>query len=109
MALMGLTREEAADFVGAEPTATGPRRVEVLAFCSEAVRLFTRLGRQWRHTLTAIAGPSGPLFVNVRAGLDMPGVDAVARWMSIAPSTELLDDLRVLEAEVLTIEAEARR
>lgn len=62
----------------------------------DAVRLFVACGTQWRRDGGAL---SGLAYADVRAA---------AEWLGIATRPRLLDDLRVMEAEVLAAQERRR-
>ena len=105
MGLMGMTREQAEDYVRASrpaaPPAPAERRVEVLSCCMDAVRLFAALAGQWRMALTAIPTPAGPTVISTPVSIDLPSAESAARWLGLAPSPRLLGDLRIMEGEAL--------
>lgn len=76
-----------------------PRREQAYAIGADiwdAVRLFVAAGTQWRRD-------AGQL-----VGMAYGDVRATAEWLGIATTPRLLEDLRVMEAEVLA-RAERRR
>ena len=103
MGLFDITRDEAIRMVRDDAPAAPAVRVEVLACCVDAVRLFTAALGQWRTSLAVATTPAGPVFRTARTALDMTAVDVVARWLGLTPSPDLLTDLRVMEVEALSI------
>jgi len=66
-----------------------------------AVRLFIALGTQWRYQPRS----NGKIEILVRTGLDYSVVPLVAQSLRVDTDEPLLAQLRILEAETLTIDA----
>lgn len=92
----GMTRTEAIALArgeeGAETDVRLPARERPL------IRLALATVGQWRIA----AGGMGPV---MRLALDMTAVDTVARWLGIAPSSDLFEGLSIIEREALKLEA----
>lgn len=72
-----------------------------------AAALFLALGTQWNFAPSgAVQGTGG---FGVRVGLKYEVIEPTARLLGIATDAQLMVDLRAMEAEALTVEAEARR
>lgn len=74
-----------------------PETVEVLPECWQAVEAFLLCQTQWR-----LAGMGSPI------GLDYAGVQAALHLNGVAATTELFQDLRVMEHAAVEALAERR-
>ncbi|MEM7529376.1 MAG: DUF1799 domain-containing protein [Pseudomonadota bacterium] len=108
MALMAISRDEATEWVRgqADAPADGSVVLEVAQALRPAVRLFCAMISQWRMSIVAVEGPAGPIFATRRTGFDLSALDVVAGWIGVSPDRQIFEDLRVMEAEALAIEAE---
>lgn len=96
MALMGMSREQAEDWVRDDRSPDPVQLVEVLVPNVGTARLFSALARQWRLAINWDGAVR-------HLGLDMTAADIMAKWMRLKRDARLLADLRVMEDEALAV------